>query len=35
MLLLGDVVASDRAEGDRLGKSFENAYSLYFDPYEP
>lgn len=33
--LLSDVVASDRAEGDRLGMSLENAYSLYFDPFEP
>lgn len=35
MVLLSDVIASDKTEGDRLGKSFENSYSLCFDPYEP
>jgi len=35
MVLLSDVVASDKAEGNRLGRSFEKTYSLYFDPYEP
>jgi len=33
MLLLSDVLASCRSQAELVGKSFESAYELSFDPY--